>query len=195
MTDALTQLDLDEIIALGERLEASLFTPAEWNRTFLPRYFDKFGPADFHAQFDFDFSSLHTTRGVRRSYIAPRGGAKSTWCTLAYPLRAALEGWEAYTLILSDSSEQADQHLSHIRKEIEENERLREVYGRDAEIGSTWKGSRLTLKSGAILESLGTGKKIRGRRNRSERPSLIIFDDIQSDEDVASPVKREHGAG
>lgn len=174
-----------------ERWEAGTLTPAAWNAKFLPHYFKRFGPADFHADLDRDLHGLHLTRGTRRSYIAPRGGAKSTWCTLAYPLRAALEGWEPYTVILSDSSEQADLQLAHVRKEIEENDRIREVYGRDAEVGSTWKSSRLTLKNGCILESLGTGKKIRGRRNRSERPSLIIFDDIQSDDDVASPVMRD----
>lgn len=165
--------------------------PSAWNQHFLPHYFARFAPADFHADLNRDLHGLHRTRNVRRSYIAPRGGAKSTWCTLAYPLRAALEGWEPYTLILSDSSDQADQHLAHIRREVEDNERIRDVYGDDAAIGSEWKASRISLRNGAIIESLGTGKKVRGRRNRSERPSLIIFDDIQSGEDVVSPVMRE----
>ena len=174
-----------------ERASVIEMSPSVWNGTFLPHYFGCFTRADFHAQFDTDFNNLHLTRGTRRSYIAPRGGAKSTWNTLAHPLRAALEAWEPYTLILSDSSEQANQHLGHIRKEIEENEIIQSVYGHDAEIGSTWRSSRLTLRNGSIIEALGTGKKIRGRRNRSARPSLIVLDDIQSNADVASPTLRK----
>jgi hypothetical protein len=42
-----------------------------------------------------------------------------------------------------------------------------------------------------VIEALGTGSKIRGRRNRSERPSLVIFDDVQSNEDILSAARRE----
>lgn len=172
------------------RWEAGQLRPADWNRRYLPHYFGQFPPADFHHHFDTDLAALHSTRAVRRSYIAPRGGAKSTWNTLAYPLRAALEGWEPYTLILSDSSDQADQHLGHIRREIEENDLIRAVYD-SAGTGFMWRGNRIVLKNGAIIEALGTGKKIRGRRNRSARPSLIVLDDIQSHADVISPTLRE----
>ncbi len=176
-----------------ERWESAFLTPAAWNRKFLPHYFrsDLDGAADFHRQFDTELHQLHLRRGVKISDIAPRGGAKSTWKTLAYPLRAALEGWEPYTLILSDSSDQADQHLGHIRKELEENDLIRSVYADAAGQGPEWKTSRLRLRNGSIIEALGTGKKVRGRRNRSARPSLIIFDDIQSNRDVVSSIERQ----
>ena len=41
-----------------------------------------------------------------------------------------------------------------------------------------------------MIEALGTGSKVRGRRNRAERPSLVIFDDVQSNADIVSPVLR-----
>lgn len=175
----------------AERREAGWLTPGEWNRKFLPHYFGRFGPADFHAHLDRDLHELHTRRGTKRSYIAPRGGAKSTWCTLAYPLRAALEGWEPYTLVLSDSSEQADELLKHIKSELEHNEDIAEVYPEAAGQGSEWAGNRIRLRNGTLIGALGTGKKVRGRRNRAERPSLIVFDDIQSNEDITSPTLRE----
>lgn len=174
-----------------QRERARRFTASQWNQKFLPHYFGKFPPADFHADLDRDLSRLHTTRHTRRSYIAPRGGAKSTWCTLAYALRAALEGWEPYTLILSDSSDQADQLLGHVKDELESNTHIAEVYIGAAGEGPEWKQSRIRLRNGSLIESLGRGKKVRGRRNRSERPSLVIFDDIQSNEDIDSPVKRQ----
>lgn len=174
-----------------ERDAAKSVTPGEWNRKFLPHYFCKSAPADFHGTLDSDLHNLHLRRGVKRSYIAPRDGAKSTWVTLGYPLRAALEKWEPYTLILSDSSDQADKLLSHVRDELEGNELLRTVYPDAAGPGPEWKESRLRLNNGMMIEALGTGKKVRGRRNRSERPTLVIFDDIQSNDDVMSERKRE----
>lgn len=174
-----------------ERWEAQMLTPSEWNRRFLPKYFERFEPADFHEEFDRVLHNMHLTRGQKRSCIAPRGGAKSTWQTLAYPLRAALELWEPYTLILSDSKPQAVELLRHIRDEIESNPRLAEVYEGACGEGPEWKESRLRLRNGAVIEALGTGSKIRGRRNRSDRPSLIIFDDVQSNEDITSPTLRE----
>lgn len=173
------------------RARARTQTPGEWNRKFLPHYFAKYEPADFHAAFDSDLHNLHTRRGSKLSYIAPRGGAKSTWCTLAYPLRAALEGWERYTAILSDSSDQANQQLGHIKAELETNQLLADVYPDAAGQGPEWKQNRITLQNGAVIEAFGTGKKIRGRRNRSERPSLIIFDDVQSNEDITSDILRD----
>jgi hypothetical protein len=77
---------------------------------------------------DRDFYGLHTRRATKLAYIAPRGGAKSTWATLAYPLRCAVEGWEPYMLILSDSAGQANELLRHIRAELESNELLAAVY-------------------------------------------------------------------
>jgi predicted phage terminase large subunit-like protein len=170
---------------------ASRLTPMQWNRHFLPHYFSKCDPADFHYDFDHRLHDLHHSRGVKHSDIAPRGGAKSTWITLAYVLRASLEKWEPYTLILSDSSDQADQLLGHVRKELEDNEAIASVYPKATGEGPEWKCSRIRLRNGAVVESLGRGKKVRGRRNRAERPSLVIFDDIQSNEDMDSVVKRD----
>ena len=126
------------------------------------------------------------------SYIAPRGGAKSTWCTLGYVLRAALERWEPYILILSDSSSQANKLLGHVKEEIDSNALLCDVYAEEAGRGPEWNESRIRLRNGVVIEALGTGKKVRGRRNRNARPTLIIFDDVQSIEDVVSPIMREH---
>jgi hypothetical protein len=173
-----------------ERWEAGKFTPLEWNRKFLPQYFRRFGPARFHLELDRILHNLHQSRGQKFSLIAPRGGAKSTWCTLAYPLRCALERWEPYSLILSDSAAQAIELLRHVRAELEENPHLQRIYENVMGKGPEWRENRLRLKNGSVIEALGTGSKVRGRRNRSERPSLVIFDDVQSTAAIASAALR-----
>ncbi len=173
-----------------DRWEAGTLTPRQWNVRFLPRYFGRFGPADFHLDLDRLLHNLHRRRGQRLSLIAPRGGAKSTWCTLAYPLRCALERWEPYALILSDSAPQAVELLRHLRAELEQNPLLAAAYAGVTGRGPEWRENRLRLNNGAVIEALGTGSKVRGRRNRSDRPSLVVFDDVQSTADVASPARR-----
>lgn len=50
-------------------------------------------------------------------------------------------------------------------------------------VGGQWEGT--------LIMALGTGMKIRGRTFRQWRPDLIILDDPQNDEQVASPVQRK----
>jgi hypothetical protein len=177
-------------MSLLKRDEAKKRTPLDWNRWFLPQYFTSFGWADFHEDLDRLLHHLHERRGQKFSLIAPRGGAKSTWCTLAYPLRCALEMWEPYALILSDSAPQAVELMRHIRCELEQNPLLAKDYADVTGKGSEWRENRLRLKNGMVIEALGTGSKVRGRRNRSARPSLVIFDDVQTSADIVSPELR-----
>lgn len=57
--------------------------------------------------------------------------------------------------------------------------------------GLVWRQERLRLRNGVVIEALGTGSKIRGRRNWHERPSLILVDDPENEDHMTSAVKRE----
>jgi hypothetical protein len=162
---------------------------ADWCGDVLPHYFNT-PPADFHGPLFARLDRMHERRGTRDAVIAPRNGAKSTIETLAYPLRCALEGWEPYTLILSDSTPQANELLGHIRRELETNPALADRYPHAAGVGPVWRVNRLQLRNGAVLEALGRGSRVRGRRSRQHRPSLVILDDVQSNRDVISPTLR-----
>src|SRR5579872_1391406 len=173
--------------------------------------------------------NLHERRGSRIALIAPRGSAKTTWITLAYVLRCAVEGTERYILLLSDSEAQAEQFLSAIRSELEgevvespsesaelkgENEELEGesdelptpdstsartegnvtlalAYPEACGPGPEWRKDYLRLKNGVLIESLGRGSKIRGRKNRQHRPTLIVIDDCQSNRDILSASERQ----
>jgi predicted phage terminase large subunit-like protein len=123
--------------------------------------------------------------------VAPRGSAKSTWISLAYPLWAAVNGYESYILLISDTQSQARLLLEAIKRELEDNQALAEVYPGDIGQGSPWGQDRIRLANGVVIEALGTGAKIRGRRNRAERPSLIVVDDPENDEHVTSTLQRD----
>lgn len=163
---------------------------AEWAARYLPSYFP-LAPSPFHRWLVGELSTLHTRRGTRLNVLAPRGGAKSTWSTLAYPLWCAVHGLEPYIVITSDTGDQAAEFLRAIRAELESNELLTHDYPHVAGEGPTWRDNRIRLANGVQIDALGTGTKIRGRKNRQSRPTLIINDDPQNLDHILSPLKRE----
>jgi predicted phage terminase large subunit-like protein len=134
---------------------------------------------------------LTAQRGTKLNVIGPRGGAKSTLGTLAHVLRAAVEGWEPYIWIVSDTKHQACCHLENIKLELVGNARLADDYPRAAGKGRIWRGQAIRLANGATIEAFGTGQRVRGRRSGANRPTLIVCDDLQNDDHMRSAYARE----
>src|SRR6516164_10001923 len=78
----------------------------DWARHYLRDYF-KLPLSKFHRWLVSRLQGLHTCRGSRLALVAPRGSAKSTWVSLAYPLWAAVHRCEPYILLISDTQSQA----------------------------------------------------------------------------------------
>jgi hypothetical protein len=112
--------------------------------------------------------------------------------TLAYVLRVATAGWEPYIWIISDTAEQARSHLENVKAELMENRSLRRAYRHAARRGSIWRQAAIALRNGVAIECFGTGQRIRGRRRRATRPTLIICDDLQNDQHMDSKLQRDH---
>jgi predicted phage terminase large subunit-like protein len=169
-----------------ERLLGTL----QWGRAYLPDHFTKQASA-MHLWLGEQLDTLHTRRGSKVNLIGPRGGAKSTIGTLCYVLRAAVEGWEPYIWIVSDTKQQAQTHLENVKTELEDNELLAADYLRAVGRGPRWRSTAIELASGVVIESFGTGQRIRGRRRRAHRPTLIVCDDLQNDGHISSAAQRD----
>jgi hypothetical protein len=123
---------------------------------------------------------------------APRNHAKSTALTHDYGLAVALFRAESYIIIVGSSEDMAIEHLGDIANELRENEDLIRDFG--------IKEFVVDQKTDIIVECLdgyqfrfiarGAEQKIRGRKWRGRRPGLIIFDDIEDDEQVESRDRR-----
>lgn len=120
---------------------------------------------------------------------APRGNAKSTLVSFALVLWCALYRKKHYIIIVSDTASQADDFLINIKTELEENEYILSDFGRQE--GHVWTNSDIVTVGDVRVQALGTGKRIRGRRYKQWRPDLIICDDLENDENVASPEQRK----
>jgi predicted phage terminase large subunit-like protein len=162
----------------------------DWAGKYLPDHFTR--PAStMHRWLARQLDLMWHRRGTRLNLLGPRGGAKSTIATLAYVLRAAVEGWEPYIWIVSDTRHQACAHLENVKSELVDNPRLAVDYSHAVGKGPVWRSGAIVLAGGTTVEAFGTGQRIRGRRRRAKRPTLIVCDDLQNDGHIASALQRE----
>ena len=162
----------------------------DWGKRYLPEHFS-LAPSLMHRWLGKRLDLMSVQTGQRLNLLGPRGGAKSTLGTLAFPLRMALEGRARYIWILSDTLCQAQTHLNNLKNELESNPLLLADYPNAAGQGPRWTRSALKLRNGTVIEAFGTGQKLRGRRQGAYRPDLIIADDLQNDSHILSANARE----
>lgn len=153
-----------------------------------PRYDSPQPTPDFHRECWERYCSDHPACAT----AAPRNHAKSTALTHDFILANVLFRCEEYIILVGSSEDMAIEHLSDIANELRENEELI----RDFKI----KGFVTDQKTDIIVECLdghqfriiarGAEQKIRGRKWRGKRPGLIVFDDIEDDEQVESRDRR-----
>jgi hypothetical protein len=153
-----------------------------------PRYDSPQPTPDFHRECWTRYCSSHPACAT----AAPRNHAKSTALTHDFILATVCFRVESYVILVGSSEELAIEHLGDIRNELSENEDLR----RDFKIRSFV----VEQKTDLIVEcedgyqfriiARGAEQKIRGRKWRGMRPGLIVFDDIEDDEQVENKDRR-----
>ena len=161
----------------------------DWSKSYLPDHFVR-PPSGMHRWLAGNLNRMQSERGLKLNLLGPRGAAKSTLGALAYPLLAAVHGWEPYIWIVSDTKQQAHSHLENIKHELVDNPRLASDYPRATGRGAVWRSGAIVLNNGVALEAFGTGQRLRGRRHRENRPTLIICDDLQNDSHMQSASAR-----
>jgi predicted phage terminase large subunit-like protein len=162
-----------------------------WGQRYLPEHFSR-PPSNLHRWLAEQLDGAQTARGTKLNVLGPRGAAKSTIGTLCLPLRAAVECCEPYIWIVSDTKHQACAHLENLKTELLENRRLAKDFPEAVGRGLVWRANSIVLRNGVMIEAFGTGQRIRGRRRRQHRPTLIVCDDLQNDGHICSARQREH---
>lgn len=160
-----------------------------WSRKFLPQYMG-YSTTDLHRWVAARCDESVENRGSKFNCLGPRDSAKSVYATTAHVLRSIVEQAESLIWIISETREQAQGQLQHIKDELEDNEHLARVYPWACGKGSTWRVNRIVARNGVTVEAFGAGQKVRGRRAGANRPSLVILDDIQSNPVMTSPDRR-----
>ncbi len=89
-------------------------------------------------------------------------------------------------LLISNSQDNAERLLLPYKANLEANNRLINDYGIQQSIGN-WEAGELVTKTGIAFRALGAGQSPRGSRNEEIRPDILLFDDIDTDEDCRNP--------
>jgi len=170
-------MDKNDILLCYEHFKGNLL---EFVKFFLPHYLTSDIP-DFHQEI-YDL----LPRVSRLAMASPRGFAKSTICSVFYPLWLALFQKRKDICIISASETLAIEWLRKIKREIESNQDLIGVFGNLK--SDKWTENHIVLNNeGKVnIRARGAGGQIRGFR-----PDCLICDDIETDESVESEEQRK----
>lgn len=118
--------------------------------------------------------------------VAFRGSGKSTVVSMAYPLWAMIGAMQKkYVVIVSQTQQQAQQHLRNLRMEIESNELFRNDFGNLEEETAEWGLPALSMpRLGAKIIAVSREQGVRGLRSGPHRPDLVISDDVEDTNSV-----------
>jgi len=129
------------------------------------------------------------------AFAAPRGHAKTSVTGIIFLICCIVNEWEKYIVYISQNHTKTVQFIDPIRHEFKHNKMLRFIYGdltpnpgrddhgKDREDCFDVGGCR--------VEAVSFEKNMRGFKYRNMRPTLIIGDDIESDERVLNPELRD----
>ncbi len=158
---------------------------------FLPQAFNKPFCKE-HLEIIHEFTNEHNS-----AVAFPRGHGKSTLIGQGLILHRICYRLEKYILYCSQNNEKALQFLEPISYEIKNNKRLKFIYPniditqvKDEDSGKD-RQDCFDIGRDLRVQAFSFEKNARGFKFNNQRPTLIIFDDIDDDQKVINPVLRE----
>jgi|SRR5215469_2378409 len=168
------------IARLKERLREDRFAAHE--EVFRHRHED--APALWHRE----LSDCFWSPEGRQVILGFRGGAKSTFAE-EHVAVAGLEGAFRCCVFIGPSETRAAERLGAVAAELRLNDLLLTLWPDPLDpLGQTQ--TKITLRNGAVILALGRGQDIRGLKQVTSRPDLVIVDDFEDAENVLSPEGR-----
>ncbi|ACV64601.1 phage uncharacterized protein [Desulfofarcimen acetoxidans DSM 771] len=140
-----------------------------------------------------EVSSLNPT--ARIGWAAPRGHAKSAYLSNCFPVHQICFRLRRYILIISETDTSAKKFIEWIAMQLKFNLKLREDFGEllspKKSLNDRDNQEAFLTKNGVLVEAASMGKQLRGKRNGSYRPDLVICDDLESSKNTNTPELRE----
>ena len=171
-------------------MELTAETVAGFSSSLLQKNYDHAAESpDCHI----DWWKMCTSDHPQVAIAAPRRHAKSTAITLAYVLACVLFRNRSYVLIISDTVGQAGQFLADIKRELIDNDRIKELFGIKEFTKDTEDDVIVKCTDGHMfrLTARGAEQKMRGLKWNNKRPDLIVGDDLENDEIVLNKERRD----
>ena len=122
--------------------------------------------------------------------VLPRGHSKSTIANLVYVLHRICYNKDRFIVIVSESYSQSVMFLEALKDELEYNSRLREMFGNLAR-RDKWSEGEIETSNNIKIMAKGSGQRLRGLKYQNTRPTCIILDDFESEDNTATEVLRD----
>ena len=115
--------------------------------------------------------------------IAPRGHAKSSVVAGIYPLFHLMFTPGVKVIVLVSRTQQhAVKLLGTIKDVLDYSKEFRYFFGYwGMQSARKWSNAEIELKDGSVIICKGTGQQIRGIKHGNQRPTLIILDDPEDE--------------
>lgn len=179
-TEALP-FDDDSPAAKTARKERCRNDLLEFTRTYMPHYVpEDFSP--YHEELD-RYCSL---KNEPVFFSGPKGTGKSVLVTIADTVKAMLYKQRMFTIIASETEDQAADRASYIQFEFEFNPRIRQDFG-DLRGAWLWEGKDFVLSNGARCKARGLGQQVAGLIHRNFRPDGFRIEDMESEQSARNP--------
>lgn len=120
--------------------------------------------------------------------LMPRGFAKTT-ILQGFLTRVVVNKQHETIAYVADTQPQAERHTETVREELEHNDRILTLYGEQS--GRKWGSTHWRTVNGVSVMPFGANQSMRGLKVGKSRPSLLILDDLENDENVATPEQRD----
>jgi phage terminase large subunit-like protein len=135
---------------------------------------------------------------MRDAIIAPRGLGKSTWWFSLIPLWLAAHGHRMFIAAFANSATQATDHLGTFKRELENNDLLRQDFPdlvtaarRPTGVSVSDSQSMYVAASGFVFAARGIDSSVLGLKIGTKRPDHIVLDDCEGTEGNYSPTQKE----
>lgn len=138
--------------------------------------------AEIHEKVEKHYLELHRKK---KNLILPRGLAKSTLMAEVAPIHHIMyndTGQPRLIVLLSKTQGHAIDRLQAIKDVFDHGMNFRKLFGYWGEHSSRWwRNNDVKLKDGSRIVCRGTGQQIRGIKEGHVRPTLIIGDDLEDE--------------
>ena len=205
LSDAEREALREEVMAGElEEVRASRDDIGVFARRYLPKVF-RAPHGAFHREIHGELRAMLQRlpiEGAERTeaaYAYPRGHGKTSHFTLAAVLYVLMEwrnlpffdGRPPFIVLVGNNWRGPRDRALDIRETLERNEQLRADYGDRCEGAPLWQQGDFITNDGCRVLAVGAGGDVRGLTKLGVRPSLIILDDVENDQDVQNKDIRE----
>lgn len=139
---------------------------------YFPHYLKK-PNSEFH-DFLYDLLTNNVGKNVKWAIAAPRSNAKSSLVSCIFPIWCLVYSKKRFIVLVSNTAGQAEDSLSDIKRELEQNEMLKMDFPYACGKGEVWRADEIITRNKVKMRSLGTGNQVRGRRFGTYRPDLVV---------------------